>query len=308
MNRDWTKPDKVRMKKVLSRMLVWGVIAVYTPIVLYCVWLCVRIFFFDQFITPTSSMEPTLLPGDRIIVDKTLMGARIYNGFDFDPNGQELDAWRTRGTRSVQRNDIIVFNYPYHNGKLNFVINHVYAKRCVALPGDSLSIVEGFYKNNNCNGPLGYLSEQEHLHALTEARIDSLILFTFPFDPHMPGTIYNMPPLYVPRCGDVVRITPKEATLYRLLLEWETGKHVEIDWEKNTVTLNGKPLLRYVFRHNYYFMAGDNVLDSRDSRYWGLVPEEYIVGIVTHVSYSVRKSDGAWRRERMFVSVQNESL
>ena len=42
-------------------------------------------------------------------------------------------------------------------------------------------------------------------------------------------------------------------------------------------------LTSHRFMHNYYFMAGDNVLDSSDSRYWGLVPEEYIVGVVNYV-------------------------
>ncbi|MDO4843428.1 MAG: S26 family signal peptidase [Bacteroidales bacterium] len=46
------------------------------------------------------------------------------------------------------------------------------------------------------------------------------------------------------------------------------------------VSLDGKVLGEYTFKHNWYFLGGDNVLNSRDSRYFGLVPEEYIVGIV----------------------------
>lgn len=46
------------------------------------------------------------------------------------------------------------------------------------------------------------------------------------------------------------------------------------------VSLDGKILREYEFKCNWYFLGGDNVLDSRDSRYFGLVPEEYIVGIV----------------------------
>ena len=55
-----------------------------------------------------------------------------------------------------------------------------------------------------------------------------------------------------------------------------------IDWDtiRGIVTVGKKPLTSHTWQHNYYFMAGDNVSNSYDSRYWGLVPEEYIIGIV----------------------------
>ena len=83
-------------------------------------------------------MTPTLLPGDRVIVDKTIVGARLYSDFDFDPKGGELRSWRVRGMRQRKHNDIVVFNFPHHEGRINFIINNVYAKRCVALPGDTI--------------------------------------------------------------------------------------------------------------------------------------------------------------------------
>ena len=97
--------------------------------------------------------------------------------------------------------------------------------------------------------------------------------------------------MYIPRAGDLVTITPKEAALYRLPLEWELGKVITFDWQQGTVYADGAPLTRHRFLHDYYFMAGDNVINSNDSRYWGLVPEEYIVGIV---DYIYRKEDDRW--------------
>ena len=61
---------------------------------------------------------------------------------------------------------------------------------------------------------------------------------------------------------------------------------------------DGKPLREHSFRHGYYFMCGDNVSNSNDSRYWGPVPEEYIVGVVDRISYSVDKPTGKYRKER----------
>ena len=120
----------------------------------YVSWNLTRIFLYDQFITPTESMMPTLMPGDRIIVDKTVFGARIYSDFNFNKNGMELKSRHTRGCRDIQPNDIMVFNFPHHDGKINFVINNVYAKRCIGVPGDSVSIVNGHFQNNNYKGQI----------------------------------------------------------------------------------------------------------------------------------------------------------
>ena len=67
-------------------------------------------------------MLPTLLPGNRVLVDKTLVGARIYRDFHFDKEGIELKSWRTRGRRSIRRNDVAVFNYPEHGGRIPWTI------------------------------------------------------------------------------------------------------------------------------------------------------------------------------------------
>ncbi len=70
-------------------------------------------------------MLPTLLPGDRVLVDKTLVGARIYRDFHFDKEGIELKSWRTRGRRSIRRNDVAVFNYPEHGGRIPWTIRNM---------------------------------------------------------------------------------------------------------------------------------------------------------------------------------------
>ena len=131
--------------RIIYRLFKWLCIAMGGGALLYTGWLLMRVFLVDQFIIPTESMEPTLLPGDRVIVNKTIMGSRIYSDFHFNKDGVELKSWRTLGLRRLQHNDIVVFNFPKHDDKVNFVINHVYAKRCVALPGDSISIVNGHY-------------------------------------------------------------------------------------------------------------------------------------------------------------------
>lgn len=286
------------MKMDKSRGIIkwlWGSLLAF---ILTCLaWLGTRVMLFDQFVIPTESMQPTLMPGDRVLVDKTIMGARIYSDFNFKPEGGELKCWRTRGTRTIQLNDIVVFNFPEHEKHFSFVINEVYCKRCVALPGDSLSIVDGHYVNNNFDGVLGNKKKQDDLANIPDSTLDFL-LHTTPYDERIPWTIHQFGPLYIPRSGDIIKITPHEACLYRMLLEWETGKKIDFSWEENKVWANGKELKFHQFLHNYYFMAGDNASDSNDSRYWGLVPEEYIVGVVKYISYSVDSQTGKHRKGR----------
>lgn len=263
----------------------------------------IRAFVADQFIIPSESMMPTLMPGDRVVVNKLVAGARIYTDFHFDPEGGKLQSVRLKGLRKIRRNDVVVFNYPKPNGKISFRINLVYAKRCVALPGDTLAVHRGFYRNNRHKGVLGIESEQQRLSETPDSLIPEGSLKTYPYDEHFPWTIKEMGPFYVPRKGDVVPITPMEGTLYRLILEYETGKPVEVDWETGRVYAGKRLLRQHCFRHNYYFMCGDNVMNSCDARYWGFVPEEFIVGVVDFISYSRDRRNQEMRWNRLLKKV-----
>ena len=157
------------------------VVLVVMLIALYAV--C-RIFFVDRFHIPSSSMMPTLQPGDEIVVNKTLIGARIYTDYHFRKEGVELQSFRTRGRRHIKHNDIVVFNRYNHHRKVRFVINDVYCKRCVALPGDTISITNGLYVNNNYMGTLGVVSEQKKLSVMPDSTVDKRCLRAMPKDEH----------------------------------------------------------------------------------------------------------------------------
>lgn len=262
-------------------------------------YFCSRIFIADQFIIPTWSMAPTLVPGDRVVVNKLLMGARIYTDFDFRDGGQELKSMRIKGLRRLKHNDIVVFNYPQVGDRIAFKINYVYCKRCVALPGDSLSIENGHYRCNNYEGVLGLQAEQDRLETVPDDAYDFAGMAVHPFDERVGWTFKQMGPLYIPRKGDIMTLTAKEGVVYKSLLEYETGKSVAADWERNCVLLDDVPVTKHLWQHNYYFMAGDNVHDSMDSRYWGPVPEDYIVGVVKLVSYARDKETDKIKWDRV---------
>ena len=91
-------------------------------------------------------------------------------------------------------------------------------------------------------------------------------------------------------------------TLYHKLIKWEQKKVVT---EQDGKVMLGDSLIHeYTFKENYYFTAGDNGLNSRDSRYWGPVPEPYIVGVATRIWKSVDKYTGEWRSDRFLKGIE----
>ncbi|WP_207432031.1 signal peptidase I [Sabulibacter ruber] len=87
----------------------------------------------------------------------------------------------------------------------------------------------------------------------------------------------NYGPLYIPKAGATVAITPQTLPLYEKAIRiYEHNPDVTV--KNGKLLQNGKELTRYTFKQNYYFMMGDNRHNSHDSRYWGFVPEEYVVG------------------------------
>ena len=106
----------------------------------------------------------------------------------------------------------------------------------------------------------------------------------------------------MPRKGGLVTLDTINFRLYRLVIEYETGKKLRMNAQRQ-LTLGGEPIAEYIFQGNYYFFCGDQVLNSNDSRYWGFVPEEFIVGVVTRITYSRDRESGEFRWDRLLKKV-----
>lgn len=288
-------------KAVLFRKIIGiglGCVAIAVSVIVCAIlW---RVLVADRFVIPSNSMYPTLIKGDRVLVNKLIAGARIYKHPDSLKNGV-LQSWRTRGCRAIKRNDIVIFNFPQNNGKIAFKINYVYAKRCMALPGDTLSIQKGFYRNNNFKDSLGIYQEQALLENVPDSLIDEGVKYTLPFNfEQYPWTIRTFGPLYIPRQGDVMEMNAEKVLFYRQVIEYETNKKLSVEQE-GRVLLDGHPMKQYCFKYNYYFMGGDHATNSGDSRYWGFVPQEYIIGVVAAILYSKDEKTGkvSWKRTKL---------
>lgn len=271
--------------KYLSKMCLLTIITIIIVIIL-------RTFLFASFRIPTSSMNPYLLPGDYVIVNKLVPGPRIdwWNGADGTP-------LRLKGLRIIQRNDILVFNAPYHQSKkIENNLNIFSVKRCIAIPGDTFYIKDGIYKVKNCPDTLGYYKYQKEGFTHQPLKRFSPKRFR-----ELNWTIVSFGPIYIPGKGSVITLDSVNFILYKNLIEYETKEIVE---KKNRrFFIGGKMQEHYRFKQNYYFVAGDYIFDSDDSRYWGLLPEDHIVGKVTYIWKSRDLETGEYRLDRFFKSV-----
>ena len=266
-----------RLIKVMLKYAEWGLLA---AVLLLAVWYSIRIFVCDTFTVKGVSMEPVCHNGDKVWVNKLKMGARIYTDYDFSKS--ELSSFRMPGFSKVRVGDLVVVNYPYACSKdsISFRINYVYLKRCYGAPGDTVRISNGYYLNHETGGYVGDIKYQKILSETPDSilKSDGVVLIAFQVDKSQKWTIKDFGPLYVPEAGSKVYIDIHNYRMWQRLILFETG--VKIVKQKNRVYFRDASIDSYTFRSNWYFLGGDNVLNSRDSRYIGLFPESYIIGVV----------------------------
>lgn len=252
MKKTWNK----KLWSLCRKTFFWG-------FGIFQIYLFLRLYIFASCVVPTSSMYPTILPGDYLY-------ASLY-----PDEGRH---------KKVERNDIVIFHYPYTNGteQMQKTYQRFYCKRCVALPGDFFYIdPEGIYRIKGMEeSVIGNRKSQ-----LATRRLQ-----------------VNYDSIYVPRNGDEICLNEKNYRLYKKYIEYETNSY--LSFKNDTAFLNGGAIENYRFRQNYYYMAGDNVAASYDSRYWGLVSEDFLFGKAIFIWYSEDKESGKIRWERLFRMVE----
>ncbi|MBL7696675.1 MAG: S26 family signal peptidase [Chitinophagaceae bacterium] len=121
----------------------------------------------------------------------------------------------------------------------------------------------------------------------------------YPYDRKFSWSLDNFGPLWIPKKGVTIPLTPENVALYkRVIFVYENNKWEERDGK---IYLNGKEAKDYTFKMNYYWMMGDNRHRSQDSRYWGFVPEDHVVGSAWLIWMSY---DSGIRWNRLFKTIK----
>ena len=401
-----------RRKGLERTVMAWVDAIVYALVLIYFVFAFVG----QQYEIPSSSLEKTLLVGDRLWVDKATFGARvpqtplhfplaqhtmpILNTKSYIDNPQ-LSYHRLPGLRSIERGDIVVFNYPqgdtvavkipnpdYYQISYELKKNGVddplayiksnpqmfgevvvrpvdrrenYVKRTIGLPGECIKIVnDTIYINGraikepenvqyNYIVPVsGTISEDkwkelgvrledvgngaeynEHLGfryyniPLTKAMKAEIEKWpevigplsresesgfydlgnVFPLGNRYGWTRDNMGEFWIPKRGMTLHLTPGNYPIYERAIRTYEGNDLKMTAD-GKIFINGEQTEYYTFKMDYYWMQGDNRDRSADSRYWGFVPEDHVVGEPVFVILSLDSDrglfDGKIRWDRIF--------
>jgi signal peptidase I len=265
--------------------------------------LFIRLFLCNFYRVPSDSMTPAIVAGDFIMAEKWTYGARIFTSLKFTSQ-QDPPLKRVPGFGSIHRNDVVVFNYPHRDtwDTVRMNLSLFLIKRCIGIAGDSLSIVDGYYRIAGVKDTVGHIPGQKQWVRHCKWA-DSSILRTFPFDTAFHWNAFNFGPFYIPAAGASIPLTPHNFTLFHTQITYETDATVIL--KDSLVYINDSLAREYTFRENWYFMAGDNVANSQDSRYFGLVPEKFIIGRACIILSSKDMYSGKRRWRRMFKGIKN---
>ncbi|MGB5849224.1 MAG: signal peptidase I [Ignavibacteriaceae bacterium] len=226
---------------------------------------------------PTGSMEETILVGDFVLVNKFIYGSSSPKYIPFTQI--ELPFFRFPAFKDPQSTEIVVFEYPGDRDQLRATELGVnYVKRCIGTPGDTIEIkdklvfVNGkeywrpphikYYDGKSGNflkpKPRGY----------SDPRI---------FPKGMNWNEDNYGPLVIPKEGSTISLNKYNVEQWRTIIDREYEERV-VEIKDGVVLINDIPVSSYTFKKDYYFMMGDNRDNSMDSRFWGLVPRDLVVG------------------------------
>ncbi len=251
------KPRKKKFKDSIEG-LIFAIIAA----------LLLKTFVIEAYRIPTGSMENTLLVGDFLLVNKFIYGSKSPQYIPF--TDVSIPYFQLPPLEYPHHGDVIVFEWPGDRGEVKPPEPVNYIKRCIGLPGDTVQVVNRVV----------YVNEQVVPYP-PGVKFDTYTILPkgYPNPQIFPeGSDFNEDnygPIVVPKKGEVLHLSAKNYLKWKIFIEREGHS---CDLRGSTVFVDGKPTQEYTVERNYFFMMGDNRENSLDSRFWGFVPFQNIVG------------------------------
>jgi signal peptidase I len=267
-------------------------------ILLILLSIIIRAFFLGAFQISTSSMANSLLLGDFIIVN--LAAYKIKTPGYFPILGFSIPSLKLINTGNPEINDVILFSFPGVYNDIDPLYSTSIVKRISAGPGDTLQIInKGIYVNGiEVELPESVLRSFNNIKP--EGKEDEGIYYSGSgWNNHNYGTII------IPAKGDTIHINPENIHIWKQLIVFEYEEKV-VREEGSVITIKGKPVRDYIVQKDQYFVLGDNFSNSRDSRHFGFINEDMIIGKAMFIYWSVNRinSEGSIfsgiRWERLF--------
>ena len=240
-------------------------------------FLVLNSFVLASFEVPTGSMENEIMTGDFLIVNKFIYGGTTPRTIPF--TNIKVPAFKLPSWWPVERGDVIVFIFPGQRDEVEPTEFAYYLKRVMALSGDTLSVVNRVVYVNGIPAPvprnIKFNTGMIQPAGAPNPRI---------FPPGAPFNEDNYGPIVVPKKGDVIILDRENFSRWRIFIARE-GHSVE--WRGEKVLIDGEVASSYVVSRDYVVGMGDNRDNSLDSRFWGFIPQESIVGtpLITYWSW-----------------------
>jgi signal peptidase I len=267
------------MKKFFSKLYKFFKILLLVILIA----LVIKAFAFDAFQIPTASMENTLYPGDFILASKfayNISTPREIPVIDFPIPYAKLFK-----ISKPEINDVVIFQFPRGFERDPLRSDSRYIKRIIAGPHDTLKINNGQFIINGKNFELPHSYKRpDTVNSVGLTAEDNI------YPPGSKWNRFNYGPIVIPAKGDTIKINPENFSRLQSVIVMDYGERALIK-EGTIITLSGKPISDYVLTQDCYFVIGDNIEDSMDSRQFGFINDNMIISkaLFIYWSFDARK-------------------